>query len=148
MIATTTAIAPLVKEVSIKASAQSVWQAITDKDQMKEWYFDLAAFRPEVGFRFEFPSNCEGENFYHICEVTEVIPGKRISYTWEYKDTPGTSTVTFELFEEAGGTKLVLTHAGIETFPQDDAVFGKNSFSSGWEDMICNALPAYIEQKS
>jgi uncharacterized protein YndB with AHSA1/START domain len=33
---------PFVIERTLNASAERVWKAITDKDQMKEWYFNLA----------------------------------------------------------------------------------------------------------
>jgi len=45
---------PIIKEVIINAPISKVWKAITDKDQMREWYFDLAEFKPRVGFKFQF----------------------------------------------------------------------------------------------
>ncbi len=38
---------PLVFERTLNAPVNAVWEAITDKDKMKQWYFDLAAFKPE-----------------------------------------------------------------------------------------------------
>ena len=32
---------PLVIERTLNAAIEKVWQAITGKDQMKQWYFDL-----------------------------------------------------------------------------------------------------------
>jgi len=49
---------PLIIERSYNASVEKVWQAITDKEQMKQWYFDVSDFKPEVGFEFTF----NGEN--------------------------------------------------------------------------------------
>jgi uncharacterized protein YndB with AHSA1/START domain len=46
--------APVIQEVVINASAAVVWKAITDKNEMKHWYFDLEEFKPEVGFEFQF----------------------------------------------------------------------------------------------
>jgi uncharacterized protein YndB with AHSA1/START domain len=37
-----------------------VWLALTEKDLIKQWYFDLPEFRPEVGFIFEFTGGEEG----------------------------------------------------------------------------------------
>lgn len=42
-------------ERAFHAPIATVWQAITDKEQMKKWYFDLAEFKPEVSFSFSFP---------------------------------------------------------------------------------------------
>ena len=45
---------PVINEVLLNAPVAKVWKAITDKDDMKQWYFDLAEFKPEVGFEFQF----------------------------------------------------------------------------------------------
>ncbi len=45
---------PFTIERIYNALIEKVWQAITDKDQMKQWYFDIAGFKPEVGFEFSF----------------------------------------------------------------------------------------------
>ena len=41
---------PFVIERVYNAPIQLVWEAITNRDQMKQWYFDLKEFKPEVGF--------------------------------------------------------------------------------------------------
>ena len=46
--------APIVKEVLLDATPAKVWKALTDKDKMRQWYFDLKEFKPEVGFEFSF----------------------------------------------------------------------------------------------
>jgi uncharacterized protein YndB with AHSA1/START domain len=33
---------------------RSVWKAITNAADMKQWYFDIPGFKPEVGFEFSF----------------------------------------------------------------------------------------------
>src|SRR5690242_2786273 len=75
----------VVVERSLNASVANVWRALTDVDQMREWYFDLKAFKPEIGFEFEFVVEHEGNRYHHLCRVTEVIPEKKIAYTWRYK---------------------------------------------------------------
>ena len=45
---------PIIVEHSFDASAETVWRAITDVDQMRQWYFEnIPDFRAEVGFRDE-----------------------------------------------------------------------------------------------
>ena len=60
----------------------------------------LKEFKPEVGFEFEFIVEHEGTKYHHLCRVTEVIPQRKIAYTWRYKGEEGDSLVTFELFAE------------------------------------------------
>ena len=46
---------PIIKEVLLNAPPSKVWEAITDKNAMKQWLFDLLTdFKPEVGFEFQF----------------------------------------------------------------------------------------------
>ncbi len=38
---------PFVIERILNAPVERVWRAITDKDEMKNWYFDIPEFKPE-----------------------------------------------------------------------------------------------------
>ena len=135
---------PIVVEETFNAPVQKVWQALTDKDKMKQWYFDVSDFRPEVGFEFSFAGKGhKGEEYIHLCEVKEVIPNKKLSYSWRYKDYEGYSVVTFELFEEGAQTKLVLTHEGLESFPKHPD-FAKESFMGGWTYLVTKSLKEYL----
>jgi uncharacterized protein YndB with AHSA1/START domain len=130
----------IVVERTLSAPVARVWKALTDVDQMREWYFDLKEFKSEVGFEFEFVVEHEGNRYHHLCRVVEVIPEKKIAYTWRYKGEPGDSLVSFELFAEGDNTKLKVTHTGIETFPRTPAYARKN-FEAGW-----TAIATELEQ--
>src|SRR5213082_4029969 len=133
-------------ERTFNAPVARVWQALTDIDQMRQWYFDLKEFRPEVGFEFDFVVEHEGNSYHHLCKVTEVIPQKKIAYTWRYKGEPGNSLVTLELFGGGEKTRLKLTHEGIESFPKTSAYARKN-FEAGWTTIIDSELKQFLEGK-
>ena len=133
-------------ERTFNAPVARVWKALTDVDQMREWYFDLKEFKPEVGFEFDFAVEHEGEKHHHLCKVMEVTPQKRIAYTWRYKGEPGDSLVTIELFPESNMTRVRLTHEGLETFPKKPAYARKN-FEQGWTAIIGTELKKFVEQK-
>ena len=58
----------LVIENTYPVAATKVWKALTDKNQMKLWYFDLPEFKPEVGFEFQFYGGKDENNQYlHKC---------------------------------------------------------------------------------
>ena len=136
----------VVVERTFNAPVAKVWEALTDVDQMREWYFDLKEFKPEVGFEFEFVVEHEGNSYHHLCRVTEVIAQKKIVYTWRYKGEPGDSLVTFELFGEGNKTRVKVTHTGIETFPKTPAYARKN-FEAGWTTIIGTELKQFVERK-
>ena len=136
----------VVVERTLEAPVVKVWKALTDVDQMREWYFDLKEFKAEVGFEFEFVVEHEGNRYHHLCRVTEVIPEAKIAYTWRYKGEPGDSLVTFELFAEGDKTRVTVTHTGIETFPKTPAYAQKN-FEAGWTAIVGTELKQFVEQK-
>lgn len=136
---------PIIVEKTYAASVDRVWSAITNKDEMKKWYFDLNEFKPEVGFEFQFYGvGHEGEKYLHFCKVTEVIPKKKLTYTWEYDNFEGESSVSFELFAEGDKTKLKLTHRGLGSFPKNKKDFARESFSGGWNELINVSLEKYL----
>lgn len=139
---------PIIKEVTINAPVNVVWDAITDKEQVKHWSFDIPDFKAEVGHEFTFWGGDETKQFLHICRVLEVIPEQKLSYTWRYENSKGDSVVTYELFKESdNSTRVKLTHAGLEVFANDGPDFARTNFVAGWEDIIGNLLKNYIEKK-
>ena len=140
--------APFIIERTFNAPVESVWQAITYKDKMKDWYFDFDAFQPAPGFEFRFYGGDENQQFLHICQVKEVEENKRLSYSWRYDGYPGESLLTFELYDEGEKTKVRLTHAGLETFPSDNPAFAKENFEAGWNEIIGTSLKDYLEKNN
>ncbi len=128
------------------APVSLVWKAISNREEMKKWYFDLAEFKPEVGFTFEFDGGPEDRKYTHHCEVVEVIENKKLAYTWNYVGYEGNSLVTFELFAEGNKTRLKLTHTGLETFPANNKDFAKENFVAGWNMIIGTLLREYLEK--
>ena len=127
------------------APVEKVWAAITDEEQMRQWYFDIPGFKAVPGFEFEFYGGPPEKQFRHLGKVTVVEVNKRLAYTWRYDGYPGESLVTFELFAENGKTRLRLTHEGLETFPPM-AEFAKENFAGGWTALIGTQLKDYVER--
>jgi uncharacterized protein YndB with AHSA1/START domain len=134
---------PLVVERFLAAPPELVWTALTDKEAMKEWYFELPEFRAEVGFEFSFAVRHEGTTYDHKCRVTEVIPGRKLAYTWRYEGQAGNSLVTFELSPRGEHTWLKLTHEGTHTFPKLPS-WARYRFNGGWTWLITRSLPEYL----
>ena len=140
----------IVIERTYNAPVEKVWRAITDKDEMKQWYFDLEEFKAEPGFEFQFyGEGKQGEKFLHLCKVIEVIAKKKLTYSWRYDGYEGNSFVTFELFEEGNKTRLKLSHKGLESFPvTPNNDFAKENFTEGWTYIIGTGLKEFVEKQS
>ena len=136
----------VVIERTFAAPVARVWKAITDVEEMRRWYFDLEEFKPEVGFEFGFTVEHEGMKYCHLCQVTEVIPQRKIAYTWRYEGHEGDSLVTFQLSADVDKTRLKLTHEGFESFPKT-AAFARENFLKGWTEIIGSELKEFLEGK-
>ena len=136
---------PLVKEVILDAPASRVWQALTDKDELKQWCFEMEAFKPEEGFEFQFYGEKDGDKFLHLCKVLEVEVEKKMKWLWSYENVPGDTYVTFELFPQGDKTKLRLTHEGLDKLPQDEN-YAKTNFVEGWNAILDDLLPQHLSR--
>ena len=100
----------IVKELTIEAAPQRVWRAITQQDEIVEWWAYEARVKPEVGSLAEFRFR-QGA-FVMQFEVAELDQDEKVR--WISKSPPqweGTS-VTWQLTPVHNGTKLIFTHDG------------------------------------
>ena len=136
----------LIEQV-LDAPVSLVWKAISDKKEMKKWYFDLAEFKPDLGFKFQFMGGPSPEKQYlHLCEILEALPKRKLSYSWRYDGYEGNSIVCFELFAQGNKTLLKLSHTGIKSFPKDQPDFDISNFNEGWTYLINTALKEYLKK--
>ncbi len=101
---------PIIISTIINASQEAVWQAITDPDQMRAWYFeDIPDFKAEVGFETGFDVAVEDRVFPHKWRITEADPPCRITCEWRYENYAGCGYVTFELAGVEAKTRVHLS---------------------------------------
>jgi uncharacterized protein YndB with AHSA1/START domain len=136
---------PLLIERTFDAPIEKVWRAISDPIEMKKWYFDIPDFKPEVGCEVKYTVEHDNIKYPHVFKVTEVIPGKKLSYSWRYEGYHGSSVVHFELFPEGDMTKLKLTHEGLETF-EPAPEMARERFNEGWTQLIGTSLKEYLQK--
>jgi len=137
---------PIVIERTFNAPADKVWKALTNINEIRQWYFQLADFKAETGFEFEFEGGPDDRKYLHKCRITEVVPGKKLQYSWRYEGYEGNSFVTFELIPEGGKTRLKLTHEGLETFPMSNPDFDRKNFNEGWTQIVGTSLKDFVEK--
>ncbi len=122
----------------IDAPADIVFKTITDPAELTNWFPDHAILEPRVGgkIRLSFYKEKSTElERDHLQEGTikEFIPGKKVSYTWQFKDTPElTETiVTWELEEiDDKKTRVVLNHSGFTG--KEIGKLSSAEFDNGW----------------
>jgi uncharacterized protein YndB with AHSA1/START domain len=122
-------------ERSLNAPAEHVYKVLTDAKHVGRWYGPADDFKvtvhkwePKVGgkYRVEFISP-DGTINIVIGEFKELVPGKKVAYTWTWEGKPVIDTlVTFTLKAVGKRTELTLTHDG---FPDADMAGHHNQ---GW----------------
>ena len=138
---------PIIVEQIYNTSIENVWKAVTEIEQMRQWYFEnIPDFRPEVGFSTKFEIINEDRVFPHLWKITRVIPGKLLEYNWKYEGYTGEAVVIFELFEENKFTKLKLTNIVVENFPDNIPEFKRESCERGWNYFICESLKKFLKK--
>ena len=138
---------PIVVEQTFDVPAAVVWRAITDAEEMRQWFFDnIPEFEPAVGFETRFNVRAGGRDFLHLWTITEVVPVRRIMYDWKYAGYDGDSTVTFELFARGAETSLKVTAVVMEDFPDDIPEFTREAGVEGWTYFIQKRLEVFLSR--
>ncbi|MHB2266704.1 SRPBCC domain-containing protein [Aliihoeflea sp. PC F10.4] len=135
---------------------ERVWDYLTDSQKRRQWLAE-GLMEPRRGGRVEhifrngeLSHETTPDRFRHtdgptvrVGEVIEFEPPQRLTYVWpgDEKDAPR-SEVTFELFAQGEGTRLVVTHRKLAD-PE-----GMVSVASGWDshlgvliDILSNDTP-------
>lgn len=126
---------------------ENVWFFLTDKKMISQWLMENN-FEPIVGHRFNFHTKpLPKMNFDGIvyCEVLEVVPAKKLVYTWRGGPAPGVVTldtvVTWTLQAKNNGTELLLEQTGFNGFGNYVAsIF----MGTGWKKKILRRLESLL----
>lgn len=66
---------PIIIEETFEKDSQSVWNALTDPDQMREWFFEnIPDFKPVFGFKTFFTVDVGERSFLLLWKITRVVP--------------------------------------------------------------------------
>jgi uncharacterized protein YndB with AHSA1/START domain len=105
-------------QFSFPQPPEQVWEYLTNADLMALWLMKND-FKPVVGAEFQFNINpmpaLEFDGIVY-CKVLELIPFKKLSYSW--KSGPGNGEITvdtvvvWKLEPKGNGTELFLEHSG------------------------------------
>lgn len=102
---------------------------------MEQWLMKND-FQPIVGLDFQFRTNpipsLDFDGIFY-CKVLEIVPFKKLSYSW--KSGPGEGKITLDsivvwkLLPTDKGTELILDHSG---FSKKENLNFFNGLSAGW----------------
>ena len=114
---------------------EAVWEYLTNAELMDLWLMKND-FQPIIGHEFNFrikPIPTLDFDGIIYCKVLEIIPFKKLSYSWKLGPGDGTtnidSVVRWELRPTDKGTELLLDH-GDFAIMENLGIF--NSMNEGW----------------
>lgn len=137
---------PVVVEQEFNAPIDSLWDAITKADQMRQWYFeDIVEFEPVVGFETKFDVDSGMQEFRYAWKVVEVIEKKLLRYQWRYEGHLGNSCAAFEVSSNNDKSKLQVSHSVLESFSDDVPEFRRESCVDGWNYLITDSLKYFLD---
>lgn len=103
-----------------KQSPEEVWEYLTKPELIGQWLMKND-FQPIVGHKFRFTFVPKLDSKYKgavDCEVLEVRPFSKLSYSWKGAANDGSRTfnsiVVWTLLPNDSGTELQLLHDGFE----------------------------------
>lgn len=112
-----------------------VWDAIATQRGMSSWLMPTD-FEPRQGHRFTLRwKKVPGWRGFVECEVLEIVPQKRLVFSWVGDAGQKPTRVTFELQPQGAGTRLVFEHTGFEGI---GGFFSRLMMKNGWGKKLLN----------
>ena len=115
----------IVKEITIKASAERIFRAFTAPEERLKWWGSTGGYRGtagvsdlRVGGHWESRgTSADGKPYMVSGTYLEVDPPRLLAFTWlhDWEEHADETVVRIELKEHGDGTLVRLTHSGFTT---------------------------------
>jgi uncharacterized protein YndB with AHSA1/START domain len=124
----------------IGADRQAVFAAWTEADLIRKWFapgamaVSHAATDPREGGAYAITMrDDDGDTETASGTYREVVPGRKLVFTWGWQRAPHEETlVTVEFADQGQGTLVTVTHARFRTAEQ------AGRHAQGWEGCLAN----------
>ncbi|MEJ0029637.1 MAG: SRPBCC domain-containing protein [Bacteroidota bacterium] len=126
--------------ITIAASREKVWEALTDPEQVKKYFFGTNVETTyKKGSPIKFTGEWDGKKYEDKGTILDIEKGKLLKYSyfssWSGKpDAPENyHNVTYTLNDRAGSTEFVVEQEGLET--EEAAEHTEKNWASIMEDL-------------
>ena len=130
----------IVKDIDINAPAAKVFAALTDPNQLPQWWGEEGKYRVDrmesdlrPGGRWgSYGTSADGSTFSVEGMYRVVDAPHRLEMTWKHDwgENPEETVVRYELTEANGTTHLRVTHSGFTSQESRD------NHSAGWDQVL------------
>jgi uncharacterized protein YndB with AHSA1/START domain len=113
--------------VFIPAPSDTVWTAITRRDEVRKWFGDLSAdLKPGGAARLDFGDG----DFFEIADAA-LDPPHILQYQWRFLGTGPSNTIEWLSVAEDGGVRLTVTDC-----EPDRTAAMVDELTEGWTDFL------------
>jgi uncharacterized protein YndB with AHSA1/START domain len=135
----------IIEEITIKGSAERIFEAVADPEQRIKWWGVKGAYEStemdsdlRVGGRWIMKGLAMGKPFSCQGEYTKIERPRLLEFTWNpsWQADNLESLVRFDLNEKEGVTTVRVTHSGLTPAARDA--------HRGWPQVL-SWLKAYVE---
>ena len=112
----------VIQEITIKAPAKRIFEALTDPEQRTAWWgiegrFQATQFESDlrIGGKWQMSGTSFGRHFTIKGEYRTIEPPYVLAFTWlpDWQQNPTESLVRFDLTENNGLTTVRLMHSAL-----------------------------------
>ena len=140
--------------VELNSSQEDVFKAISNPEDLINWFPDVAILEPKVGGKFKIsflkdskkPKMKMDVDFINEGKILEIVSNKKLIHTWkwnQFSEFPET-IVTWDLEPISDGkTRLTLTHTGFTGKEKGPASLEEHT--KGWSFFL-NELISYCKK--
>lgn len=140
--------------IEIESSPEDVFKAISNPEDLINWFPDTAILEPKVGGKFKISFLKDSKkskmkmdrDFINEGKILEIVHNKKLAHTWKWNqflDFPETM-VTWDLEPVSNSkTRLTLTHTGFTGNEEGPASLEEHD--KGWSFFL-NELSSYCKK--
>ena len=134
------------RSIWIAAPRERVWDAITDAEQLKQWwgdYWEIPALQVGATIKFGDP------NDLMLATIAVLVPPRQFTIHWPPQEQYHSIEMftIFLLAEENDSTRVTVTETGFEALPDDIRQSRFDKTADGYTKVLAN-LKAHLEGSS
>ena len=136
---------PYEQTVSINASPETIFRALTSAAELQKWFPTRAQSDPRAGGQLTFSWDFAdaSQNGTQNSRFVDFVPNNKVSYTWDVGQTDAKPTlVTFLITPKGAETEVSLAHTGFGPGAEGEKL---HDYHAGpWSFYMVN-LKTYLE---
>lgn len=135
------------ESIKVRATAAEIWGALTDQDELENWWSEDVTIEPKVGGKFrEAWEDDSGKKQLASGKITAVKAKQSITFTWTEKDWPkeAVTECTITIQDDKSQRIVTVLHQGWNALPEGKRAQIIKDFTVGWKYHL-KELKAYLD---